>query len=335
MRRSLLLNLAGPLSQAVEIAQAAEAAGLDAVHVIEGGREAFVPAAAIAAATTRIGIGTYVVNAYARTPWLTAVSALDLDEVSGGRFSLGVGTGNRHLVDWSHGLEFAAPVAKMREYLAVVTAMVRARAAEAVEVDGAIHRTRWRAARDPVRAALPVVLAAAGPRLIEVAAAGCDGVGVGILVSPEHLAGEIRPRARRAAESAGRDPEAVQFPMAAMTCVDDDVERARDTVRHAIVRLFHPVPHPYYDFLLRAQGFGAVADAAARLVPAGKVRDAMAQVPDEVVDRLTLTGTPTAVARRVGAYDGLADEVLCLDVRVTGPDGSPSGPVIEALALAG
>jgi alkanesulfonate monooxygenase SsuD/methylene tetrahydromethanopterin reductase-like flavin-dependent oxidoreductase (luciferase family) len=335
VRRSLLLNLAGPLADAVAVARAAEAAGLDAVHVIEGGREAFVPAATIAAATTRIGIGTYVVNAYARTPWLTAVSALDLDEVSGGRFSLGVGTGNRHLVDWSHGLEFARPVAKMREYLAVVTAMVRARAGESVEVEGDIHRTRWRAGRDPVRPALPVVLAAAGPRLIEVAAAGCDGVGVGILVSPDHLAGEIRPRARRAAEAAGRDPDAVQFPMAAMTCVDDDVERAYATVRHAIVRLFHPVPHPYYDYLLRAQGYGAVADAAARLVPAGQVRDAMAQVPDEVVERLTLTGGPEAVARRIDAYRGLADEVLCLDVRAPGPDGVPSGPVIDALALAG
>ncbi len=331
-----MLTLAGPLSEAVTVARAAEAAGLDAVHVIEGGRDAFVPLTAIAGETSRIGLGTYVVNAYARTPWLTAVSALDLDEVSGGRFTLGVGTGNRHINDWSHGLAFERPVQKMREYLDIVTAMVRARAGEAVERSGELHRTRWRAGRDPFRPALPVIMAAAGPRLIEVAGAHADGVGVGILVSPEHLEAEIRPRARRAAEAAGRDPAAVRFPMGAMTNVDRDRERARAGTRHAIVRLFHPVPHPYYDFLLRAQGYAAVADAASALVPAGKVREAMAQVPDEVVDRLTLTGTPDEVARRLTDYDGRIDEVLCLNARVGDPEDPMSAyrDLFEALALA-
>jgi alkanesulfonate monooxygenase SsuD/methylene tetrahydromethanopterin reductase-like flavin-dependent oxidoreductase (luciferase family) len=179
-------------------------------------------------------------------------------------------------------------------------------------------------------------MAAAGPRLIEVAGAHADGVGVGILVSPEHLEAEIRPRARRAAEAAGRDAAAVRFPMGAMTNVDHDRERARAGTRHAIVRLFHPVPHPYYDFLLRAQGYAAVADAASALVPAGKVREAMAQVPDEVVDRLTLTGTPDDVARRWAEYEGRIDEVLCLNVRVGDPEDPLSAyrDLFEALALA-
>ena len=100
-------------------------------------------------------------------------------------------------------------------------------------------------------------------------------MGVGVLVSPEHLRDVIRPLASAAAEAAGRDPGAVRFPMAAMVSVDHDEERARATTRHAICRLFHPVPHPYYDFLLRAQGFAETADAAAELVPQGRIREAM------------------------------------------------------------
>ena len=335
VRCALLLDLAGPLSEAVALAQAAEAAGVDSVYAIEGGREAFVPLAAMAVATTRIGLGSYVVNAYARSPWTTAITALDLDELSGGRFVLGLGTGNRHINDWSHGLDSSRPLAKIREYVPIVRNIVAARAGDLVEQDGEVHRTRWRAGRDPWRPTLPVVVAAAGPRMIELAAALSDGVGVGVLVSPEHLRDVIRPLARSAAEGAGRDPEAISFPMAAMVSVDPDEERARATTRHAVCRLFHPVPHPYYDFLLRAQGFAAAADAATELVPQGRIREAMTHVDDEIIDRLTITGTPDACAERLSAYDGLADEVICLNLRR--PDAAAPvaawDPVLEMLAL--
>ena len=336
MRYALLLDLAGPLTESVAFAQAAEAAGIDAVYAIEGGREAFVPLAAMAVATSRIGLGSYVVNAYARTPWSTAITALDLDELSGGRFTLGLGTGNRHINDWSHGLDSSRPLAKIREYLPIVRDIVAARAGDLVEHDGDVHRTRWRAGRDPQRPALPVIVAAAGPRMIELAAALSDGVGVGVLVSPEHLRDVIRPLARAAAEGAGREPDAVAFPMAAMVSVDEDEERARATTRHAICRLFHPVPHPYYDFLLRAQGFAEAADAAADLVPQGRIREAMTHIDDEIVDRLTITGTAAQCAERLAAYDGLADEVIGLNLRRPDPAAPTHAwdPVLEMFALA-
>ena len=336
MRCSLLLDLAGPISESVALAAAAEAAGIDAVHAIEGGRDAFVPLAAIAAGTSRIGLGSYVVNAYARSPWLTAMSALDLDELSGGRFTLGIGTGNRYINDWTHGLDSSRPLAKMREYVPIVRDVIAARAGDLVERHGDVHRTRWRAGRDPRRPTLPVVLAAAGPRMIELAGAVADGVGVGVLVSPEHLRDVIRPLAHDAAVAAGREAAELTFPMAAMVSVDHDEERARASTRHAICRLFHPVPHPYYDFLLRAQGFGAAADAAAELVPAGRVREAMGHIDDEIVDRLTITGTPVTCAARLAAYDGLADEVIGLSLRRRDPDAPLAvwDDVFEMFALA-
>jgi len=332
VKHALLLGLAGPLDHAVALAAAAETGGLDTVYVIEGGREPFVPLAALAAATTTIGLGTYVANAYARTPWTMAMSALDLDELCGGRVTLGLGAGNRFVNGWAHGLDSSRPLAKLRDYLAIVRAVTTAGAGQAVKLDGEVHHIRWRAAREPVRPSIPVVLAAAGPRMIALAAASSDGVGVGVLVSPEHLRDVIRPLARDAAEAAGGDPDSVRFPMAAMVSVDDDDERARAAAKEAVCRLFHPVPHPYYDFLLRAQGYGAAADAAASLVPQGRMAEAVALIDDEIVDRLTITGTPAACADRLAAYEGLADEVICLDTGAWSP--ASSGAVLTMLTLA-
>src|SRR6476469_2714899 len=121
---ALHLSPGTSIAEGVALAQRAEAVGVDAVYGIEGVNDVFVPLAAIAAATTTIGIGTYVANAYARTPQAAAFAALNLDELSGGRFTLGLGAGNRHVNDWVFGLASSKPMAKMHDYLAVVTALL-------------------------------------------------------------------------------------------------------------------------------------------------------------------------------------------------------------------
>jgi 5,10-methylenetetrahydromethanopterin reductase len=328
---ALHLSPGTSIADAVALAQRAESVGVAAVYGIEGVNDVFVPMAAIAAATTTIGVGTYVANAYARTPQAAAFAALNLDELSGGRFTFGIGAGNRHVNEWVFGLDSSKPMAKMRDYLTVIAALLTGEAGGGDEVGGAVHHLQSRFVRRPARR-VPFVVAAAGPRMIELAATASDGVGLGILISPEHLAGVVRPRAEAAAAAAGRDPAAVRFPMAAMVSVDDDAERARMLTRRAICGLFHPVPHPYYDFLLREQGYAEVADAASELAPQKRWREAMAAIDDELIDRLTITGTPADCAARLDAYRGIADEVICLQLE----DGSAGdhGGLLQMLALA-
>jgi alkanesulfonate monooxygenase SsuD/methylene tetrahydromethanopterin reductase-like flavin-dependent oxidoreductase (luciferase family) len=325
----LVLHLDPSLSvgEMVTRAQQAEAAGFDGVYGIEGLRDVFVPMAAIAAATTRLQLGTYVANAYARTPQSAATAALQVDELAGGRFVLGIGSGNRFINDWFFGLDSSKPMQKLREYLAVLGALLSGERPDGTAVGGDIHHVQSRFVR-PVPRRVPVVLAAAGPRMIELAAAATDGVGLGILVSAEHLAHDIRPRALAAADAAGRDPDALRFPMAAMVNVDDDVERARALTRRAICGLFHPIPHPYYDFLLRAQGYGAVADAATELAPQQRWNEAMEQIDDELIDRLTITGTPEQCASRLATYSGVADEIICLQLARAAEPGSDGGDAL-------
>jgi hypothetical protein len=88
-------------------------------------------------------------------------------------------------------------------------------------------------------------------------------------------------------------------------------------VRRTIAGFFHPLPHPYYDFLLREQGYGEVAELAKRHVPAGQTEPVIAAMSDEMIDRLALTGTAGQCAERLRAYRGLIDEAVLLNV---GPD---------------
>lgn len=311
----LHLDLNRPIAESVERARLAEAAGAGGVHVIEGMHDPFVPLAAIAAATSTVGVGTYVANAYARSPQAAANAALAIDELSGGRLTFGLGAGNWHVNEWVFGEDSRRPMAKLRDYLAIVGAMLTGDTTGAEEIGGSAHHMQARFVRTPPRR-VPIVLAAAGPRMIELAASATDGVGLGLLISPEHLTTEIVPRARRAADAAGRDPDAVRFPMAAAVSAHADAERARHLTRRGICALFHPIRHPYYELLLRAQGFGPLADALCELVPQRRWAEAVAAIDDEVVDRLTVSGTPEQCAARLADYAGLVDEVICLSLGV-------------------
>jgi 5,10-methylenetetrahydromethanopterin reductase len=333
---ALHLALDGPLDDIVARARRAEEAGADAVYVIEGLRDPFVPLAAIAAATNRITIGTYVANAYARTPQAAATAALAIDELSGGRLDFGIGAGNRHINEWLFGLPMERPLAKMTDYLAVLRAFLQGDIGDGPEIGGPVHHAQTRFVHPPVRR-IPIVVAAAGPKMTQLAAATSDGVGLGILIGAEHLAEVVRPRALAACANAGRDPAQLRFPMAALTSVDEDEGAARDRARRAIVGLFHPIPHPYYDYLLREQGYAHVADAATEMGPQKRWREAMATIDDELLDRLTFTGTPAQVAARFADYDGIADEIICLALAGSArAPGNPPGDegLAQAFALA-
>ena len=322
MRMGLLLGFEDSLNTVVALAREGEAAGMASLYTVEAGRSAVVAAAAVIDATESATIGTYIVNAYAREPWLAGIVARDLDELSDGRFVLGVGTGNRHFNEWYMGVDTSNSPAKMRDYVTVVRAVAAGRQGEPVRHRGVEHSIRWRASWEPARSRIPVYLSASGPKMMAVAGEVSDGVAVGIMSSTGFMADFVRPTAAAAAVEAGRDPGELAFPMGALISVNDDEEKARQAVKASIVGLYHPVPHPYYDAQLRQLGYTDFADAAAELMPQGRTREAMDLVPDEVVDTMTITGTPARCAARVAEYEGLADEIIAF--RVAQPE-EPAG----------
>lgn len=321
MRLGLLLGFEDSIQTIVDLAREGEAAGIGSMYTVEAGRSAFVPAAAVINATSECRVGTYIVNAYAREPWLTGLAARDLDELSGGRFVLGVGTGNPHFNEWYMGADSSKPLAKMRDYMEIVRAVVAGKPGEAVRHKGPQHSIRWRASWEPTRPTIPVFMSASGPNMVKLAGEVSDGVGIGIMSSVDFMRDIVRPNARAAAEGAGRDPDSLAFPMGALISVNADAEAARDAARASICGLFHPVPHPYYDSQLRQLGYADFADQAADLMPQGKTREAMDLVPDEVVETMTIAGTPADCAARIAQYEGLADEIIAFRVAQRGESG--------------
>ncbi len=337
MRLGLLLGFEDSINTMVTLAREGEAAGFESMYTVEAGRSALVPAAAVVAATNQARVGTYIVNAYARDPWLTGLAARDLDELSGGRFVLGVGTGNPHFNEWYMGADTSKPLAKMRDYVEIVRAVVAGRAGEPVRYQGPVHRIRWRASWEPTRPGIPVYLSASGPNMVKLAGEVSDGVGVGIMSSTSFMRDIVRPNARAAAEAVGRDPDVLAFPMGSLVSVNADAELARNATRASICSLFHPVPHPYYDSQLRQLGFADFVDQAYELIPAGRLGEAMALVPDEVIDTMTITGTPRECAARIAEYEHLADEIIAFRIPQRGESAGVAAfeSLFELASIAG
>src|SRR5262245_40660046 len=159
----------------VAIGKEAEGAGFDSLYVTEAWRSGFVPLTALAIATRRVRLGTYVLNAYGRSPLLTGMSAIDLDEFSGGRLLLGVGSGNRYINEDWQGIQNVEPYQKMKEYIECLKQIMRTRVGTPMVYEGKIHRMHWTPAVDPLRESIPIYLSAIFPRMVKVAGQAADG----------------------------------------------------------------------------------------------------------------------------------------------------------------
>lgn len=315
MRYGLIFSGGGTsMQQMVELAVEAEQAGLDAIYLTEAWRSGFVGLAAIAAATKRVEIGPYILNAYARSVWVTAMSAVDLDELSGGRLVLGVGSGNRHINEAWQGIPQERPVRKMGEYVTLLRKAVSTRLGDTLQWQGRMHRMNWPPAVAPTRAAIPVYLAALYPQMTAVAGRVADGLALGALLSPGYIRDEIKPRFRKAATDADRDPDALGIYLAPFVSVGEDRDAARHAARMAICHLYAPLPHPYYDHVLREQGFAAAADACARHVPEGRIDRAAEAITDEVLDTVTIAGTMAECRAGLARFQGVVDQALMVNV---------------------
>lgn len=330
MRKGLVLTGGGvTISQVVDIARDAEEAGVDSLYVTEAWRSGFVMLTALALATRSIKLGSYILNAYGRSPWLTAMSAIDLDEVSGGRFVLGIGTGNRHINEDWQGIPQKQPLRKMEEYVRLLKMAVSCRLGDSVKFAGEVHSMDWSPAIAPLRNTIPIYLAGLYPGMISVAGRVADGIALGALLSPDYLSSEVLPRFHEAAKGAGRDPGELGTIVAPFVSIAEDAEHARKAARNAICRLYWPLPHPYYDFVLREQGFSAAADAAIKHVPAGRMEQAAEAFTDDVIDAVTISGTLSHCEAALAKFEGTVDETVLVNVNYS---GTSQAELLEAYA---
>jgi probable F420-dependent oxidoreductase len=299
-----LVVTAGSLADLGTAARLAEDAGFPSVWGTEFyDRSATVGVAAMAGAAGRIELGTAIAYAFGRTPLVLAAEARDLDELSGGRFTLGLGTGTRRMQrDW-HGLDGEHPASRMEELVPLVRRLWRLHEGP-LEHEGRFYRVQVRPTappQQPVRETVPIYMAGVNPRMIEAAGRVADGLVGHPLFTPEYVREVARPALARGAEHAAR---AASVPIAGyLTCsVGEDREAARDAAR-AIVAFNSTVKT--YEAIHRLHGWDPHVETIRAAWRGGDFAGMMEAVPREMVDAIAIAGTPEEARAQLAERAGL------------------------------
>ena len=248
--------LAGPDFQAsLKSVQLADELGYDSVWVTNNvTREAFVVLTAYAAATKQIAVGTDIVQIQTRHPAVMAQQALSLNDVSGGRFRLGLGVSHAPNIEGAFGLQMGKPLELMREYVQIL----RQAFAGPVNHQGQHYRVKWEYTMP--RKPPPLYIAALNPRMLELAGEIADGVLLW-LPTPEYVRDTVVPRVRAGREKAGRGLEGFEIIAPVPCAVADDVDAGWQSFRTELVRYSSL---PFYQQEFRNAGYADEVDAFLR-----------------------------------------------------------------------
>jgi F420-dependent oxidoreductase-like protein len=308
---------AGPPAGAAEAIGAADELGFHSVWTAESyGSDVFTPLAWWGPSTRQIKLGTAIAQISARTPAATAMTAMTLDHLSGGRVILGLGVSGPQVVEGWYGQPFARPLARMREYIGIVRDIW---AREAPVVNGGPHYPLPLGGGDgvtglgkplkanlrPLRPDIPIYLAAEGPRNIAMAAELCDGW-LALFYSPHHddyyraalSEGFARDGSRRTAED---------FEVAATVpfIITDDIESAADAMRPMYALYFGGMGARDTNFHANVairMGYEAEVTRIQELYLSGHKDQAAAAVPTRLIEQLTLIGPREKIRDDLAAW---------------------------------
>jgi F420-dependent oxidoreductase-like protein len=317
MRLGFYMGYAPPGTSAlelIELAQEAERLGFDSAWAAEAwGTDAVTVLSWLAATTSRIKVGSAILQIPGRTPANCAMTAMTLDQLSGGRFLLGLGTSGPQVVEGWHGEPWGKPLGKTREYVEIVRAALRR---ETVEHHGEHYDIPYtgpgatglgkplKLMARPLRAEIPIYLASISPKSVELTAEIADGW-IPIFYDPE--------TARDVFPAFGR--EGFDVAPSVPVVLTDDVQAGRDSLKGYYALYIGGMGargKNFYNSLFQRYGFEAEAKQIQDLFLDGKQRDAAAAVPDAFVDRVALVGSKERIADRIAAFaEAGATTLLC------------------------
>ncbi|HEV3231978.1 MAG TPA: LLM class F420-dependent oxidoreductase [Candidatus Dormibacteraeota bacterium] len=299
---------AGPNPDTLDLVLEAERLGFDSVWTAEAyGSDALTPLAWYGSRTSKIRLGTSIIQMSARTPAATAMAAMTMDHLSGGRFVLGLGVSGPQVVEGWYGQSFAKPLARTKEYIAIMRQVFARQGPVAFEGEhyplplpgGTGLGKALKPTVHPLREDLPIFMAAEGPKNVALAAEIADGW-FPFLYSPEHdqhyrdslAEGFARPGARQTART-------FEVACPVQLAIDDDLEAAANRLRPMIALYVGGMgargQNFHFDVVAR-MGFEAEASHIQDLYLAGQKWEAMAAVPTKLVEAMALVG-PVAKIR--------------------------------------
>jgi F420-dependent oxidoreductase-like protein len=298
-------------AQQLELVREAERLGYDSVWTAEAyGSDAVTILAWLAPQTERIKLGSAILQMPGRSAAMTAMTAATLDQLSGGRVLLGIGTSGPQVAEGWHGQRFGRQLQRTREYVEVVRMALRR---ERVVYDGETLQLplpdgpgkALKLTIAPVQERIPVYIAAIGPRNTTLTAEIADGW-IPTLFSPEHVE-EFRPLLEQGFARAGGGKSLGGFDIApqVQTLVSDDLEGARDAMRPFLALYVGGMgsrEQNFYNALVRRYGFEDAAQRVQDLYLDGRKEEAAAALPGELIDAVSLCGPAAAVRERLAMF---------------------------------
>ncbi|HEY2994588.1 MAG TPA: LLM class flavin-dependent oxidoreductase [Methylomirabilota bacterium] len=311
-------------SDIVHCVKLAEDLGYDSAWVAEGhGGDQFAILAACAVATSRIRLGTSISSVFVRSAPTIAMAAATVDQLSGGRFVLGLGSSHRVQVEGEHGLPYARPIDRLRDTVEVVRRLLRD---GAVSFRGeVIEIPKFDLWFRPLRPSVPIYLSGLFQPMLEV----CGELAEGVILTwstPEFARGaadHVATGARRA----GRDPGQVEMTTLLGCAVSADVDEARGRLKPGVA--LYAGYFPRYNRLLAESGFAEAVAAIKTAWDRGDREGAVRLVPDALIDAVALAGPPARCRERLAAYRAAGVGLPIITPRVR--DGGGMKAVMEAI----
>jgi F420-dependent oxidoreductase-like protein len=302
----------------VEFVEAADRLGVDSAWSAEAwGMDSVASLGYLAGCTSRIRLGTGIMQVSSRTPAMTAMTALSLAKLSGDRFCLGLGLSGPQVVEGLHGAAFERPLGRLREYVAIVR---MALSGEKLEFEGEHFQLPRRGGEGKAlrlsmtpKPELPIYLATLGEKSLELTGEVADGW-LGTSFIPERADAMLEP-IRRGAARANRSLSDIEIHVGGNLEISEDVEGLLDKYRKGMAFTLGAMGSAktnFYNAAYARAGFEDAAKEVQTLWVSGKKQEAIAAVPDEMLLAANLIGTEEMVRARLRAFRDAGVDVLRL-----------------------
>ncbi|MDH3442532.1 MAG: LLM class flavin-dependent oxidoreductase [Deltaproteobacteria bacterium] len=281
-----------------DLARRVEKTGFESLWFNEDiGKDSVALLGAISALTKNIGVGSAIINVYSRSALQIAMAAATLDEISHGRFHLGLSVGHHPWNDLGHGIPIEAPLARLREYVQFIRKALTGRqfTHDGRFFSGVNTKLGFR----PLRSDLPIYIGGTRPRMVALAGEVADGL-ITNVVSPYYIANHTAQQFRDGARKAGRDPDSLEFTAIATCCPSEDYAEALSHARAIFMQRFRSNPVRIIE--TQSPEFHEELRALKSLIESGKAERAQEEVSEGLATSFVAAGNGKELWRTIESY---------------------------------
>ncbi|WP_078427714.1 LLM class flavin-dependent oxidoreductase [Alkalihalobacterium alkalinitrilicum] len=300
MKLSLwLITQKTPISKVTELAEKAEKNGFDAVWFAEAWRETIVPLTAIAMKTKTIKFGSGVGQVFPNNPTTLALQGTNLQELSDGRFVLGLGLSTPFVVENWYGSHYGRPLRQMRESIEIIKGIQTSKSGNRFNYEGELFKIKKYKSPVELEKPFPVYMAAIGPKMLQLAGEIADGLVIGALHSPRYLSENVYHNLKIGAERSGRNLDDLNIIYGQICSISQNRKEAYDRARKSIM---YTAQYPHYQTVMQQEGFTEEVEAISQALEQKDYDKAATLITDKMVDHFSIAGEPDECKEKLLRY---------------------------------